>query len=266
MLGSLCGHREVACPQPGLRPHSACTLSEAECKNGFHTVCRTLAEEVAHPLSLVHALVVAATVHQGRREVLAAHAQAAAAMTLATAQGFASFLARGTVLHGWALALQGQGEAGIAAIRQGLAAELATGDTLWQPYFLGLLAEAYGAGGHPDEGLAALAEALAVLDTTELRYYAAELSRLKGALLLLQAVPDTAQAAACFHQALDVARQQQAKSFELRAATSLARLWQSQGKRQEAYDLLAPVYHWCTKGFDTADLQEAKALLAALAG
>jgi predicted ATPase len=222
---------------------------------------RTLAEEVAHPFSLVQALFFAACVHQCRREVLAAHAQAAAVMTLATAQGFASFLARGTVLHGWALAMQGQGEAGIAAIRQGLAAELATGDTLHRPYFLGLLAEAYGVGGHPDEGLTALTEALAVLDTTEARFYAAELSRLKGALLLQQAVPDAAQAETCFHQALAVARQQQAKSWELRAATSLARLWQSQGKRQEAYDLLAPVYHWFTEGFDTADLQEAKTLL-----
>ena len=214
---------------------------------------RTLAEEVAHPLSLAQALVYAAIVHQCRREVLAAHAQAAAAMTLATEQGFAQWVARGTVLHGWALAMQGQGEAGLAAMRQGLAADLATGATLYQPYFLGLLAEAYGAGGHPDEGLTALAEALAVMDTTELRYYAAELYRLKGALLLQQAVPDAAQAEACFHQALDVARQQQAKSWELRAATSLARLWQSQGKRQEAYDLLAPVYDWFTEGFDTAD-------------
>ena len=217
---------------------------------------------MAHPYSLVLALVYAATVHQYRREVLAAHAQAAAAMTLATEQGFfAERVAWGTVLHGWALAMQGQGEAGLAEMRQGLAADLATGSKLWQPYVLGLLAEAYGAGGHPDEGLTALAEALAVMDTTELRYYAAELYRLKGALLLQQAVPDAAQAEACFHQALDIARQQQAKSWELRAATSLARLWQSQGKRQEAYDLLAPVYHWFTEGFDTADLQEAKTLL-----
>jgi predicted ATPase len=225
---------------------------------------RTLAEEVAHPISLAQALVHAAVVHQCRREVLAAHAQAAAGTTLATAQGFVQWVARGTVLHGWALALQGQGEASLAEIRQGLATELATGSTLYQPYFLGLLAEAYGAGGHPDEGLAALAEALAVMDTTELRYYGAELYRLKGALLLQQAVPDTAQAAACFYQALDVARQQQAKSFELRAATSLARLWQSQDKCQAASDLLAPVYEWFTEGFDTADLQEAKALLEAL--
>jgi predicted ATPase len=189
------------------------------------------------------------------------HAQAAVAMTLATKQGFAQWVARGTFVHGWALAMQGQSEAGIAEMRQGLAADLATGATLWQPYFLGLLAEAYGAGGHPDAGLTALAEALAVLDTTEVRFSVAELYRLKWALLLQQAVPDTGQVAACFHQALDIARQQQAKSWELRAATSLARLWQSQYQRQDAYDLLAPVYHWFTEGFDTADLQEAQALL-----
>jgi predicted ATPase len=220
---------------------------------------RTLAEEVSHPYSLAQALVSGAIVHQWRREVLAAHAQAAAAMTLTTERGFAEWLARGTVLHGWALAMQG--EAGLTEMRQGLAAERATGAALFQPYFLGLLAEAYGAGGHPDEGLEVLAEALAVMDTTEARFYAAELYRLKGALLLQQAVPDAAQAEACFHQALDIACHQQAKSFELRAATSLARLWQSQAKRQEAYDLLAPVYHWFTEGFDTADLQEAKTLL-----
>jgi predicted ATPase len=140
------------------------------------------------------------------------------------------------------------------------------GDTLYQPYFLGLLAEAYGADGHPDAGLHALAEALTVMDDTGVRSYAAELYRLKGALLLQQVVPDAAQAEACFHQALDVARQQQARSWELRATTSLARLWQSQGKRQEAYDVLAPVYGWFTEGFDTADLQEAQALLEELGG
>jgi predicted ATPase len=222
---------------------------------------RTLAEEVAHPYSLVLALLFAAVVHQYRREVLAAHAQAAAAMTLATEQGFAQRVSHGTVLHGWALALQGQGEAGLAAMRQGLAAERATGSRVYQPYFLGLLAEAYGAGGHPDAGLTVLAEALAVLDTTELHYYDAEIYRLQGALLLQQAVPDAAQAEACFHQALALARQQQARSWALRAAMSLARLWQSQGKCQEASDLLAPVYEWFTEGFDTADLQEAKTLL-----
>jgi predicted ATPase len=165
----------------------------------------------------------------------AAHGQAEAAITLATAQGFAQWLTRGTVLRGWALARQGQGEAGMAEMHQGLAADLATGSTLWQPYYLVLLAEAYGAGGRAAEGLAVLAEALAMMDTTEARIYEAELSRLKGALLLHQAVPDAAQAEACFQQA--------------------------QGKHQDAHDLLAPVYEWFTEGLDTADLQEARALL-----
>ena len=111
-----------------------------------------------------------------------------------------------------------------------------------------------------------LAEAQAVMAGTEVQWYAAELSRLKGALLLRQAMPDVPQAEACFQQALAVARRQQAKSWELRAARSLARLWQSRGKQAEARELLAPIYGWFTEGFDTADLQEAKALLDELGG
>ena len=99
------------------------------------------------------------------------------------------------------------------------------------------------------------------MNKTGARYSESELHQCKGRLLLQQAIPDEKQAEACFHQALDIARNQQAKSWELRAATSLARLCQSQDKRQDAYDLLAPVYNWFTEGFDTADLQEAKALL-----
>ena len=109
-----------------------------------------------------------------------------------------------------------------------------------------------------------LTEALTVVDTTGARVWEPELYRLKGVLLLQQSPDNQAEAENCFHHALEIARSQQAKSLELRAATSLARLWQQQGKRQEAYDLLAPVYGWFTEGFDTADLQEAKALLAAL--
>ncbi len=109
-----------------------------------------------------------------------------------------------------------------------------------------------------------LTEAWSIVDKSGQCYQNAELNRLKGELLLQQAVPDEAQAETCFHQALDVARHQQAKSLELRAATSLAQLWQSQGKCQDAYDLLAPVYEWFTEGFDTADLQEANQLLGEL--
>ena len=226
---------------------------------------RTLAQEVSHPFSLALALFFSAFLHQWRREVPAVHEQAAAVTTLATEQEFAFWVAYGTILHGWAQSMQGQGEQGITKIRQSLAAALDTGAKLWEVYFLGLLAEAYGDGGHPEAGLPLLAEAMAVMDAMELRFYGSELYRLKGVLLLKQAVPDASEAETCFQQALDVAREQQAKSWELRAATCLARLWQSQNKRQEAYNLLAPVYEWFTEGFDTADLQEAKTLLLELA-
>ena len=225
---------------------------------------RTLAEEVAHPVSLAFALVWAAVVHQWRGEVSAVRELARATITLATEQGFTQRVAHATVLQGWALALQGQSEVGRAAIRQGLTASLATGFMLLQPYGLGLLAETYETDGHPDEGLAVLAEALTVMETTKVQWYGAELYRRKGVLLLRQAVPDAAQAEACLQQALVLARQQQAKSWELRAAMSLSRLWQQQGQRAEARALLAPVYGWFTEGFDTADLQEAKTLLEEL--
>src|SRR5262249_27344954 len=117
----------------------------------------------------------------------------------------------------------------------------------------------------PEAGLVVLAEALTLVDATGERWYEAELHRLRGALLLQQSLDHQAEAESCFHDALAIARHQQAKSLELRTATSLARLWQQQGKRQEAHDLLAPVYGWFTEGFDTADLQDAKALLDELA-
>jgi predicted ATPase len=118
--------------------------------------------------------------------------------------------------------------------------------------------------GPVEKGLHVIDEAMTAAHHTGERHYEAERYRLKGELLLSQSLDHHTEAEACFHQALSVARHQQAKSWELRAATSLARLWQSQGKRQDAYDLLAPVYAWFTEGFDTADLQDAKALLNAL--
>jgi predicted ATPase len=114
-------------------------------------------------------------------------------------------------------------------------------------------------------GLRLLAEALEAVEASERRELLAEAYRLQGAFLLRQAVPEVPQAEACFQQALAVARRQQARSYELRAAVSLSRLWQQQGKRQEAFALLVPIYGWFTEGFDTADLQEARALLDALA-
>jgi predicted ATPase len=119
--------------------------------------------------------------------------------------------------------------------------------------------------GHTEDGLQALAEAHNLVEQHEERWWEAEIYRLQGVLLLRQTRTPQAEAEACFQRALDVARRQEAKSLELRAAMSLARLWQQQGKRIEAYDLLAPIYGWFAEGFDTADLQEAKALLDALA-
>jgi predicted ATPase len=154
---------------------------------------------------------------------------------------------------------------GIEQLTPGLRAVRATGAEIGGPWRLALLAEAHGMQGEPEEGLTVLTEALTLVDKTGERWYASEIYRLKGELLLQQHLDNQAEAESCFHQAIAIAQSQQAKSLELRAATSLARLWQQQGKRVAAYELLAPLYGWFTEGFGTADLQEAKALLEALA-
>jgi predicted ATPase len=224
-----------------------------------------LVHERPNPTSHYLARYEASTLHQLRREVPAVHAQTEAAIALASAEGAARYLPRMLHRRGWVLAMQGQYEAGIAQMSQALIARRAGRDIGVDPSALAQLAEAYGQSGRVEEGLSLLAEARAAVEQTGARLWEAEVQRLTGELLLRQAVPDEEQAAACFQQALDVARRQQAKSLELRTAMSLARLWQQQGKRQKAHDLLAPVYHWFTEGFDTADLQEAKSLLDTLA-
>jgi predicted ATPase len=224
----------------------------------------TLTRQSAHPFSLGFALGMAAMFYQCRREMRAAQECAEAAIHLTQEQGFPYWMTFSSILRGWALAHQGQGQEGIEQLHQGIAAYRATGAELARQYWLALLAEAHGTMEQPEAGLTALAEALTHVDTTGERWCEPELYRLKGVLLLQQSSDNKVEAEACFHKALDIARSQQAKSFELRAATGLAHFWQQQGKRQEAYDLLAPIYHWFTEGFDTADLQDAKALLAIL--
>jgi predicted ATPase len=221
----------------------------------------TLAQQIAHPYSLGFALLCVAEIHQMLREVRSTQECAEVAIRLATDQGFLQFKAFSSIVHGWTLAHQGQAQEGITQITQGLTAWRVTGAELFRPYFLALLAEAHGTLGEPEAGLTVLVEALALVDTTGERWYEAEIYRIKGELLLAQSLDNHTEAETCFQQAISIARSQQAKSFELRTATSLSRLWQQQGKRQEAHDLLAPVYHWFTEGFDTADLQDAKALL-----
>jgi predicted ATPase len=225
-----------------------------------------LAHALSHPFSLAYARSMAAFVAQFRRDVLAVHEYADAAVALSTEQGFPLWTALGTSVRGWALAMQGQGEEGMAQVHQGIAAWRATGAALFVPYFCTVLADVSAHLGHSEDGLQALVEAHTMVEQQEERWWEAEISRLRGVLLLRQPGTPQEAAEAWLRRALDVARRQEAKSLELRAAMSLARLWQQHGKRAEAYDLLAPIYGWFTEGFDTADLQEAKVLLEELDG
>jgi DNA-binding winged helix-turn-helix (wHTH) protein/predicted ATPase len=220
----------------------------------------------SHPYSLAAARWCAAFIAQFRRDVPAVYEQAEAAVALSTAQGFPLWAAYGTSLHGWALAMQGQGAEGVAQVRQGIAASRATGAALCVPYFCTLLADVAAHLGHPADGLQALTEAQTLVEQQEECWWEAEICRLRGVMLLGQPGTPPAEAEAWLQRALDVARHQEAKSLELRAAMSLARLWQQQGKRDEAHALLAPVYGWFTEGFDTADLQDARVLLEGLGG
>ena len=220
-----------------------------------------LASELAHPYSSAFSLIIAAQVYQFRWEEQGVSDHAAAAMTLSTEQGFPLFLALGTIMRGWAVTTQGRGEEGLRQMRHGLTAWRATGAEVLVPYFLSLLAEGYARFGQVEAGLAVLQEGWEVMERTGQHLWHVEMSRLKGALLLQQQGTVQAEAEACFQQAIAIAQQQSAKSWELRAAASLARLWQQQGKRAEAHDLLTPVYNWFTEGFDTVDLKDAKTLL-----
>jgi predicted ATPase len=220
-----------------------------------------LAQTLAHPHSLAFAQHIAASLHQRRRDAPAVQGLADALLTLATAQNFPLFVGYGLCWQGWALAMQGQSEVGLAQLHEGMATVLAMGQTLTRPLYLTMLAEALEHASQVEEGLHLLAEALTALTAYEQGDLLAEVYRLQGELLLHQNLPNTAQAEACFQRALAIARHQHAKSWELRIARSLGRLWQRQGKRVEARQLLGEVYSWFTEGFDTADLQEAKALL-----
>ena len=176
------------------------------------------------------------------------------------------YLAMGTIFLGWASALGGATETGIRLMRQGLHDYRATGAASWVPYYAGLLAEQLGQAGFVEEASAVLNEARdAAKRASDRFFWEAELRRLDGELRLRSRSTEPREAQENFRSAITVAQEQQAKSLELRAAISLARLWRAQGKVQQARELLAPVYEWFTEGFDTRDLKEAKALLNELA-
>jgi predicted ATPase len=220
-----------------------------------------LAQALSHPVSLAFVETFVGVVHQLRGEVRAAQETAEGVVALSAERGLTERLAWVTSLSGWALAEQGRNEEGITQIQEGLAASRATGTELRRPYFLTLLAEAYMETGRLDDGLSALAEALAAADEHENRAFEAEMHRLKGELLLKQDDSNAAEAQNCFERAIEIARKQSAKSLEVRATMSLARLLSQQGHREQARAMLAEIYGWFTEGFDTADLKDAKALL-----
>jgi len=248
-----------------------------------------LAQDLSHPLSTARALLQAAEIHQFRREGQRALERAEAGIRFSREQGFLEWIGWGTIFHGWALAEQGHAQEVVAQMHESIARQRAIAE-YWRPYCFALLAEGYGKGGQPDEGLRVLAEALTAVERTGERFYEAELYRLKGELLRQKADgrPTTAdgrkadgrrsavggqrsteeaesEAETCFQKAISVARHQQTRSLELRATVSLCRLWQGQGKKEEARQMLQEIYGWFTEGFDTADLKEARALLEALA-
>jgi len=217
------------------------------------------AERLAHPPSLAGILSLGAMLLSldGDNPALDGHAEQLTAV--ATDQGFPYWRAHGTIYRGWAKVKNGDVTKGISLLRSGLTALRATGADTWMPRFVALLASACEIAGQIEEALTLLNEALQIADRTGERWFAAELNRHKGQLLLRQGRSGVAEE--LYRKALSIAEEQGAKLWELRAATSLARLRRDQGRHTEARDLLAPVYGWFTEGFDTPDLKEAKALL-----
>ena len=220
-----------------------------------------LAQGLSHSFSLAFAKVFVGYLCQFRREARAAQENAESAIALCAEHGLTNFLAWATIIRGWAMAEQGRSEEGVAQIQEGMVALRATGAELTRPRDLCFLAKACMEASCLDDGLSALSEALLAADEHETRNYEPEMHRLKGELLLRRDASNVADAEHCFQRAIEIARKQSAKSWELRATTSLARLMDKQGKRHEAHVMLAEIYGWFTEGFDTADLKDAKALL-----
>jgi class 3 adenylate cyclase/predicted ATPase len=235
-------------------PDRALTLSNAAIAE---------ARRLAHPPSLGFSFSLATVLLSLVRDDAALDERAGQLVAVATEQGFPVYGAVGTVHRGWIAVTNGDLADGMSLLRSGAAAYRATGTEMWVPHFLALLALACEIAGQIEEGLALLDNGLQIVERTGLRWFEAELNRLKGQLLLRQG--HIAAAEELYRKALSIAEKQEAKLWGLRAAVNLARLRRDQGRRAEAHDLLAPVYGWFTEGFGTPDLKEAKALLDELA-
>jgi predicted ATPase len=190
-----------------------------------------------------------------------ANSQADELIALADERGAKYWKAQGTAVQGWLFAETGKASDAVQAITSALTSLRSTGTTLYEPGHLWHLAMAYAELGKLDDAWRSIDDAIDAVERNKEKVHEAEVHRIAGEIALKSPQPDMAKAEAYFDRALAVARQQQARSWELRAAMSMARLWRDQGKREEARDLLAPVYGWFTEGFDTLDLKEAKALL-----
>jgi predicted ATPase len=223
------------------------------------------AREIRHAASLMHALASTSPTLEHRGNYAETNELLSELSSLANEKGASLWKAEAVVLQGRMLALTGAASDAVQMIASGLAALRATGATLWEPHNLSYLAGAYAQCGLLNEAIRCIGDALTMTETSKERWCEAEINRIAGEIALASAQPNAAKAEAYFERALVVARAQQAKSWELRAAMSMARLWRDQGKRDEARELLASVYGWFTEGFDTLDLKEAKALLDELA-
>jgi len=225
----------------------------------------SLAEELAHPLTLAMTYCFRAVAHQYRRERDAVRKWAEAAMAISSKHGFPQWLGMGMLLEGWAKEDETNTHQHHRQMVDGLALWRSAGAECFVPYGLSLLGEACEQEHQQEQGLRTVDAALEQVERTDERHWEAELHRIRGNLILLKATGDAEdRAETCFHRALGVSRRQQAKSLELRAAVSLADLWRRQGKSAKAHDLLAPIHGWFSEGFDTADLQAARALLEEL--
>jgi predicted ATPase len=221
-----------------------------------------LRSQVPHPYSVAFGLSVAAFLRQYLGDLQATRALAEEALVISEAHGLAFIDAMASMFEGWVRTREGELDEGMAQMRRGLAAQLATGAELGKPYWLWLLAEVCQRTSAAREGLALLDDADATIEHTHEHYWEAEIHRLRGRLLLATAEPAaSAPAEACYRRALDVARRQGARSLELRAAVSLSRLWQAADRHDKARELLAPIYERFTEGLDHPELREAAALL-----
>jgi class 3 adenylate cyclase/predicted ATPase len=220
------------------------------------------AREIGQAATLMFALVITSFyTHVPCGNYAAAMAQLDEAVALAGEKGALLWKALGISVQGSLFALTGKAPDAIQMITSGITASRSTGATLWVPFYLSCLARAHADLGQFDDAWRCIGEAMTAVETTKEKWCEAEIHRVAGEIALKSPEPDAAKAQAYFDRALAVARAQQAKSWELRAAMSLARLWRDQGKRDEAHDLLAPIYGWFTEGFDMLDLKEAKALI-----